>query len=500
MSAGSSFAGSATWKLSPATGDWNTATNWIPQTIPNGTTDTATFADSNQTGVSISADTSVDGILFNAGASAFTIAAGPSFTLAITGAGITNDSGIDQNFVTTAADGRGNGAAIQFTGNATAGSGTSFTNNGSSRNRAVTRFEGNASAANATFFTNNFLGEFIFTDNSSAANGTFTTNSGRIEFRGNSAAGQGAFTSRHNGFIVFRDASSAGDATVMLNSGTLAFLNFSTAANAVLVSNGGEIEFLRGSAGGTARVEIFGSGSLSVFDHQPQVTIGSLEGDGNVFLTDVKLEVGSNNLTTTFSGVIQDFRFPGSVVKIGTGKLTLAGTNLYSGGTIIRAGKLLVNNQNGSGTGTGAVHVDRGTLGGTGVIAGAVSVGTGSGLRAVLSPGMDRDSLFTLTIQSALSFNADGSYHFGLNSGNGRADKVVANGISISGAQFFFTDFGRSKLPIGTVFTLIKNTSTTPIAGTFSNLPDGGTFTSNGNTYRVSYEGGDGNDLTLTVQ
>src|SRR5439155_19436867 len=46
---------------------------------------------------------------------------------------------------------------------------------------------------------------------------------------------------------------------------------------------------------------------------------------------------------------------------------------------------------------------------------------------------------------------------------------------------------------------VIDNTSASPIAGTFSNLPDGGTFTSNDNTYQVSYEGGDGNDLTLTV-
>ena len=42
--------------------------------------------------------------------------------------------------------------------------------------------------------------------------------------------------------------------------------------------------------------------------------------------------------------------------------------------------------------------------------------------------------------------------------------------------------------------------SALPIAGTFSNLPDDGTFTSNDNTYQVSYEGGDGNDLTLTVR
>ena len=59
---------------------------------------------------------------------------------------------------------------------------------------------------------------------------------------------------------------------------------------------------------------------------------------------------------------------------------------------------------------------------------------------------------------------------------------------------------GSATLASGTIFTVINNTSATPIAGAFSNLPDNSTFTSNGNTYKVSYEGGTGNDLTLTVQ
>ena len=62
-----------------------------------------------------------------------------------------------------------------------------------------------------------------------------------------------------------------------------------------------------------------------------------------------------------------------------------------------------------------------------------------------------------------------------------------------------FVDNGAAALPPGTSFTVISNTSATPISGTFSNLPDGSTITMGSNTYLVSYEGGDGNDLTLTV-
>ena len=70
-----SQAGSATWKTSPASGDWDTASNWTPATVPNGPSDTATFASSNVRNVAVSADTVVSDIAFNA--SAFTITANP---------------------------------------------------------------------------------------------------------------------------------------------------------------------------------------------------------------------------------------------------------------------------------------------------------------------------------------------------------------------------------------------------------------------------------------
>ena len=106
--ASSTYADSATWKSSPATGDWNTAANWTPMTVPNGPSDTATFATSNRTAVSLSAYTEVNGIVFNAGASAFTITVSPANLgrlLTISGVGITNDSGVIQHFVTASGPG-----------------------------------------------------------------------------------------------------------------------------------------------------------------------------------------------------------------------------------------------------------------------------------------------------------------------------------------------------------------------------------------------------------
>jgi hypothetical protein len=53
--------------------------------------------------------------------------------------------------------------------------------------------------------------------------------------------------------------------------------------------------------------------------------------------------------------------------------------------------------------------------------------------------------------------------------------------------------------PLGTVFTLINNTSATPIAGAFGNLQEGSKIGINNHNYLATYQGGDGNDLTLTV-
>ena len=72
---GTTFAGSATWSLNRVSGDWNTAANWTPPTVPNGPADTATFDVSTTTNISVPLlfAFEVDGIVFNPGASAYTV-------------------------------------------------------------------------------------------------------------------------------------------------------------------------------------------------------------------------------------------------------------------------------------------------------------------------------------------------------------------------------------------------------------------------------------------
>ncbi len=158
----------------------------------------------------------------------------------------------------------------------------------------------------------------------------------------------------------------------------------------------------------------------------------------------------------------------------------------------------MITTKPGSGTGSGKVTVNKGTLGGLGKIAGVVTIGKGSGSGALLSPGTG--AIGTLTLNDTLTFKFDGRYQWELKSSNGAADQVIANGVTIrTGAQITAADLDNKTLSPGTVFTAILNSAATQISGTFSNLPDGSTITTGSNTFQANYEGGDGNDLTLTV-
>jgi len=368
--ASSSFAGSATWKASAANDEWFNVNNWVQRTIPNSPGDTATFASSNRTSIDIAFNVEVNGIVFNPGASAFTIATNPTLvpTITISGVGITNNSGIVQNFLLN----RG-AAQMEFLNSATAGSLTAFTNFATGITFGQTSTAGNATFNNiggfVTFTNSSTAGDSTFNNNavlffdgnSTAGNGTFN-NPGFIQFGENpfdtSTAGNGTFTNPGSadstvggGLIVFHFGT-AGDAT-FINDGATAsggiagetlFQDTGDAGNAVLIANGGvgggdggSIQFATASSGGTARVEVFGNGNLDISLHDaPGVTTGSIQGNGAVFLGPNNLTVGTNNLTTTFSGRIDDGGFNGSFTKSGSGTLTFQGrpTNDYIASTV----------------------------------------------------------------------------------------------------------------------------------------------------------------------
>ena len=55
------------------------------------------------------------------------------------------------------------------------------------------------------------------------------------------------------------------------------------------------------------------------------------------------------------------------------------------------------------------------------------------------------------------------------------------------------------KPQVGQTFEIINNEGSSPVSGTFANLPEGSTINVGGNVFRISYKGGKGNAVVLTV-
>ena len=82
--------------------------------------------------------------------------------------------------------------------------------------------------------------------------------------------------------------------------------------------------------------------------------------------------MGNGNANGTFSGIIQNATGTIALTKTGTGTLALAGSDTYSGGTTLSAGRLNVNNA--AALGTGPLTISGGTIGNTS--GGAITLST----------------------------------------------------------------------------------------------------------------------------
>jgi autotransporter-associated beta strand protein len=125
----------------------------------------------------------------------------------------------------------------------------------------------------------------------------------------------------------------------------------------------------------------------------------------------------------TLSSTIADGTVAGGSISLdaaSTATLTFNGANTYTGGTVLHAGTLLVNNPSGSGTGSGPVTVDAAaTLGGGGTIAGTVNVNGGTLLPGTNVGGAHLAGTFTL---GGLNLNG-GTLDFNLNT-PGSSDQI----------------------------------------------------------------------------
>ncbi len=159
------------------------------------------------------------------------------------------------------------------------------------------------------------------------------------------------------------DVAIAENATLALSQGTL---DNNVTGEGQIVKSGSDELIVTGDntySGGTTI-----SGGTLTADHADSLGTGAVANSG-------VLQVGEGELENTLSG-------SGSLVKTGTGELTLSGDNSYSGGTTITGGTLIADNADSLGTGaianSGVLQVGEGelenTLSGSGSL---VKTGTG---------------------------------------------------------------------------------------------------------------------------
>jgi autotransporter-associated beta strand protein len=359
---------------------------------------------------------------------------------------------------------------IEFLQNSTAG-------NAQINNSGIVRFIDNSTAGTATIVNDNSL---LFSGASTAGNATITNNA-NLGFLGTSTAGNADITNTRN--ISFSASSTAGNATID-NSGIVFFVGNSTGGNAAIDNKaGGTVDF-SGSTGPA------GNG---------QLTAGSLAGAGSFFLGANQLTVGGNNHSTEVTGVISDCgptgtecRAPnqliplpstgGSLVKTGTGALTLSGANTYTGPTWVNQGVLTVN-----GSLVSDVTVTNGALlDGTGSV-GATTVNGGG----TIAPG---NSIGTMTVNGNFNLKSGAVYEVEANAA-GQSDKVVVKGaVNLTGATLRVLEAGGAYKP-KTDYVIIDNDGTDAVQGQFAQVSNALAFL----TPVVLYDGGTGNDVVLTL-
>ena len=328
------------------------------------------------------------------------------------------------------------------------------------------------STAGSASIDNEFGGSTNFFNSSTAGNSEIVNLNGFLHFSNNSTAANSTIRASLLSGVSFSDNSTAGSAFIAVGDDTfLVFADRSTAASASIVNSGAFVVFEGSSRGGTAQIDLQPPNPfVSILDisghNAPGVTIGSLEGDETafVFLGANNLTIGSNNLSTTFAGVIAGGS-GGSLTKIGSGTLILAGANAYTGNTNVNRGVLQVD-----GSITSNTFVNRGgTLAGTGTISGSVTNGGKVSPGSAGAPGMltivqnyTQAQYATLMIQIAGASTGQFSVLDVLGTANlsGQLDPVLLNGfVPTIGESFTFLTYGAVN---GTLFIFNPNIDNLP--------------------------------------
>ena len=310
-----------------------------------------------------------------------------------------------------------------------------------------------------------------------------------------SIGGSGGLTEAGSGTLVLGGSSVnnyAGE--TLVNSGSTLVLSNSTAEAAI-----------------PGNLDIFGTVQLAESDQIAEtadVTVESsgqfqsgtfyslmdkLQGSGVYnFGTNGYVLLGLNNGTSEFDGSFTGTGYaPGyTVAKTGTGIFTIGGSSTYTAGiTHGFGGKLVIN---GSQPSIPVVVENSATLAGVGTVGTITDYGT-------VSPG---NSVGILNSGNA-DFGSAGDFIVELTGPNpgfgGYSQLNVSGTVGLTNtALTVVPDFTTPVAP-GQQFTIINNNLSDPITGAFDGLAEGAAVDVGGYDFTISYAGGTGNDVVLTL-
>ena len=268
------------------------------------------------------------------------------------------------------------------------------------------------------------------------------------------------------------------------------------------------------------------------------VVDGTPDADGNhgsgiqvVQLTDNPSSTIEIDAGTVTLGGSTDFTFSGTLTgagalrKIGTDTLVLSGVtpNALTGTSTVAAGilaldKLPAVSAIGPLTVTGGEVLlqsdDQIPFTASVTLSGTGSIDTGSFGDALANVTLNGSGAFDMSAAPSatvlgesdvvlfgdLRLNPAAAFDIGFGSGALLEAPIQVGGdVHLDGATLSAT-FAAGFVPVpGDSYRIIDNSSADPVDGTFNGLPEGSTVTIGGSMFRLSYAGGDGNDVVLTA-
>jgi fibronectin-binding autotransporter adhesin len=216
------------------------------------------------------------------------------------------------------------------------------------------------------------------------------------------------------------------------------------------------------------------------------ICCGPLNLNGNINL-------GSNLVTF-------DYQVNAAGIISGTGGLALgdmivlSANNTYTGATTVSQRAQIDGSQPASavtaGSYSNAIVSGKGTIG-------PVTLNSA----ASISPGQNVGSDIGKLTTGDLTMNTNSYLYTQLNGttpGTGY-DQLIVNGtVTIGSGAMLLPNLGFAP-STGQTFRIVDNDGTDPINGTFNGLSEGATFSMNASEFSISYVGGTGNDIVLTV-